>query len=239
MWERRGHGLGRTTRMPFTAVIVAITVVFVAAPVLAVLPASAASAVSASNMVVTMFSAPGDFIGQGISREFDATNASIIGTAASTGISLSVNGGTVDSSWSFLVDPPPGKSFREGYYSGVQRAEFRAAGTRASISPAAGGDATRIPAHLRYVIWPCPARRSPGSTCCTPSTATGDPGHCSARSGSANRSRAVFWCPRTRLRGRQRSGRDHDRPAVHQKPWQQAGLRRWGAADGYAVIISA
>ena len=65
---------------------------------------------------------------RGISREFNATNASISGTAASTGISLSVNGGTVDSSWSFLVDPPPGRSFREGYYSGVQRAEFRAAG---------------------------------------------------------------------------------------------------------------
>ena len=128
MRERRGHGLGRKTRVPFAVVILAIAQVLVAAPVLAVSPASAASAVSASNMVLTMFSAPGDFIGQGISREFNATNASISGTAASTGISLSVNGGTVDSSWSFLVDPPPGRSFREGYYSGVQRAEFRAAG---------------------------------------------------------------------------------------------------------------
>jgi hypothetical protein len=103
----------------------AAVVVLAGALVFAAAGASAAATVSASNMVVTMFSAPGDFIGGGISREFDATNASISGTAASTGLSLSVNGGTVDTSWTFLVDPPRGAAFRPGYYSGVQQAEFR------------------------------------------------------------------------------------------------------------------
>ena len=122
MRQRRGHGFGRLARMSCAVVILA------SVPVLSASSASAAPAVSARNMVVTMFSAPGDFIGQGISREFDATNANISGTATRSGISLSVNGGTVDSSWTFVIDPPRGARFREGYYPGVQQAELRAAG---------------------------------------------------------------------------------------------------------------
>ena len=122
MRQRRGHGFGRLARMSCAVAILA------SVPVLAASSASAARAVSAGNMVVTMFSAPGDFIRQGISREFDATNANISGTATRSGISLSVNGGTVDSSWTFVIDPPRGARFRDGYYPGVQQAELRAAG---------------------------------------------------------------------------------------------------------------
>lgn len=116
MRHGRGHRFGRLARMSCAAAILA------SVPVLAASSASAAPSVSARNTVVTMFSAPGDFIGQGISREFDATNANISGTATRSGISLSVSG------WTVVVDPPRGARFRVGYYPGVQQAELRAAG---------------------------------------------------------------------------------------------------------------
>jgi hypothetical protein len=99
----------------------------------AALPAAAASAgtsspLAAQGMVVTMFSDPGDYIGGGMQQEFDQTNATFSGTVSTAGINLSASGGTSGLSWSFVIDPPQGKSFRVGYYSRVQRAEFRTAG---------------------------------------------------------------------------------------------------------------
>ncbi len=83
---------------------------------------SAASASASGNIVITAFSDPGSYIGNGVPQEFDATNASFSGTATPTGLSLSATGGTEGSSWTFIVDPPPGTGFRVGYYPKVQMA---------------------------------------------------------------------------------------------------------------------
>jgi hypothetical protein len=101
-------------------------------PGMVMLPVAAAasvpSAAATKGIVVTMFSDPGDYIGGGTRQEFDPTNASFSGTVSTSGISLSVSGGTSGLSWSFVIDPPPGATFRVGYYPKVQRAEFRTAG---------------------------------------------------------------------------------------------------------------
>src|SRR5712692_1274404 len=54
--------------------------------------------------------------------------ASFTGTVSTTGISLSVNGGTRNISWTYVIDPPPGTSFHVGYYPRVMRAEFATPG---------------------------------------------------------------------------------------------------------------
>ena len=90
--------------------------------------ASPPPAAAAKGIVVTMFSDPGEYIGGGTPQEFDGTNASFSGTVSTGGINLSVSGGTSSSSWSFVIDPPPGASFHVGYYPKVQRAPFRTAG---------------------------------------------------------------------------------------------------------------
>src|SRR5215831_4832875 len=97
------------------------------------LPAAAAtssplSAAATKGIVVTMFSDPGDYIGGSSPQEFDKTNASFSGTVSTGGINLSASGGTSGLSWSFEIDPPPGKRFHAGYYPKVQRAAFRVAG---------------------------------------------------------------------------------------------------------------
>jgi hypothetical protein len=98
---------------------------------LGILPAEAASpprVTATASTVITMFSDPGDFIGGGTPQEFDTTNASISGTVSTGGIGLSAAGGTSGLSYSLVIDPPPGTSFKVGYYPKVQRAEFRTAG---------------------------------------------------------------------------------------------------------------
>jgi hypothetical protein len=98
---------------------------------LGLLPATAATAsgpATAAGTVITMFSDHTDFIGGGTPQEFDSTNASFTGTVTTTGINLSVSGGTSGLSYSVIIDPPPGTSFQVGYYPKVQRAEFRQTG---------------------------------------------------------------------------------------------------------------
>jgi hypothetical protein len=79
-------------------------------------PASAAPAVSTANTVITAFSAPGDYVAKGISNEFDATNATVSGTATTSGINLTVIGGTTGNFWQFKLDPPVGAKFHVGNY---------------------------------------------------------------------------------------------------------------------------
>ncbi len=95
------------------------------------LPSAVATAGPASsgiaNVVITAFSQP-SATGNGVTQEFDATNASVTGTATTTGLNLSVSGGTAGLPWSFVVEPPSGTSFRVGYYSKVQWAPTRTVG---------------------------------------------------------------------------------------------------------------
>jgi hypothetical protein len=90
---------------------------------------SAATAASSdiANVVITAFSQP-SATGNGVTQEFDATNASFTGTATTTGLNLSVSGGTRGLPWSFVIEPPSGTSFHAGYYSKVQWAQTRTAG---------------------------------------------------------------------------------------------------------------
>lgn len=174
-----------------------------------------------------------DSIGEGISREFDATNANISGTATRAGISLSVNGGTVDSSWTFVIDPPRGARFREGYYPGVQQAELRATG-RPGLDIAGSGRAcdadtgsfdvrdlatsgskiTRL--DLLYTQY-CDA--GPGAL--FGEIRIGEP----QPSGLMVSSNSITWPPTG-------AGGVTTRPAVHQEPWPQAGPGQQGGADG-------
>jgi hypothetical protein len=100
---------------------------------------AAASGSSLANVVITAFSQPGA-TGNGVTQEFDATNASFTGTATGTGINLAVSGGTAGLQWTFVVEPPSGTSFRLGYYSKVQWAPTRTAGfSGIDISDAGSG----------------------------------------------------------------------------------------------------
>jgi hypothetical protein len=106
-------------------------------------PAPAATAaepaLSAANTVITAFSAPGDYVGRGISNEFDATNASVTGTATTSGISLQVLGGTTGHSWGFELDPPVGTTFHVGNYPDTVDPALRS-GTAAGLSIGGGGN---------------------------------------------------------------------------------------------------
>lgn len=90
--------------------------------------ASLPPAAATTGIAVTMFSDPSDYIGGGLPQEFDKTNTSFSGTVSTGGIKLLASGGTSGSSWTFVIDPPPGARFHVGYYPKVQRAEFRTAG---------------------------------------------------------------------------------------------------------------
>jgi hypothetical protein len=120
------HWLGRLSRVLGALVTVAATLASgatsaSAAPLASASHAAVATdAVSADNTVITAFSAPGDSIGRGISNEFDVTNASITGTAATTGIKLVVIGGTTGHAWTFVVDPPRGSTLHVGNYPTVE-----------------------------------------------------------------------------------------------------------------------
>lgn len=94
----------------------------------AVAGAAVRPAATGPRFVITMFSDHGDYIGAGSPQEFDQTNTTMSGSLSPGGISLSLSGGTSGTNWSVVIDPPSGSSFKVGYYSGAQRAEFRTAG---------------------------------------------------------------------------------------------------------------
>ncbi len=123
------HGLGHRARGCWlrSFAIVALAASAAAGPS-AVAAAAVSPAVSAPRFVVTMFSDHGDYIGAGNPQEFDQTNAAMSGSVSPGGISLSLSGGTSGTDWSLVIDPPKGSTFKVGYYSRAQRAEFRTAG---------------------------------------------------------------------------------------------------------------
>ena len=132
LWMTR-YWLGRLPRVLGALVIIASALALgaawaSAAPLRPVTSAVAAGdTVSAANTVITAFSAPGDSIGRGIANEFDVTNASVTGTAATTGINLVVIGGTTGHAWTFVVDPPRGSTFHVGNYPNVKPTPDRTA----------------------------------------------------------------------------------------------------------------
>lgn len=88
----------------------------------------AAASGTAAAPVVTMFSDHGDYIGGGVAREFDGSNATVTGSFSATGIGMSVSGGTSGDSFTFDIRPPSGQTLTVGYYPGAQRAPFATAG---------------------------------------------------------------------------------------------------------------
>lgn len=121
--------LGRRARRSWLlrSVVVALAASAAVGPSAAVM-ASVQPATSGPAFVVTMFSDHGDYIGAGRPQEFDQTNTAISGSLSPGGISLSLSGGTSGTNWSVVIDPPTGSTFKVGYYSGAQRAEFKTAG---------------------------------------------------------------------------------------------------------------
>ena len=82
-----------------------------------------------SNVVIEASGPPGEYISKGVTNEFDPSNATVTGTATSSGINLSVLGGTTGLWWDFIVDPAAGKAFQDGYYPQAQRPVSRASGS--------------------------------------------------------------------------------------------------------------
>lgn len=80
---------------------------------------AAHSASTVRDAVITAFS-DRNFFGNGVPQEFDQTNASFTGSVSTTGINLSVSGGTAGLNWSFVILPPPRTRFRVGYYPKAQ-----------------------------------------------------------------------------------------------------------------------
>jgi len=108
-----------------------VVAVFSVASVVAAVVAAGIPVVSLAaspNYVITAFSDAGDYIGQGVASEFDASNENVSGTLTSTYINLRVIGGTGNAWWNFEIAPPSGQAFHVGYYAYAQRTTFREAG---------------------------------------------------------------------------------------------------------------
>jgi hypothetical protein len=111
--------------------VLACSSLFLAAlvvPTAVSLGGTASASVAAPLTTFTMFSDSGDYIGGGVSREFDSTNGSISGSATASDISMQANGGTSGSSFNITIAPPAGQNFATGYYTKAQRTPFRSAG---------------------------------------------------------------------------------------------------------------
>jgi hypothetical protein len=135
MADRQGRG--RWLRSSLITLVVAAAGLLPSAVVTAGASGVAGSALT--NVVITAFSQPGA-TGNGVTQEFDPTNASVTGIATATGLNLAVSGGTAGLQWSFVIEPPSGTSFRAGYYSRVQWAPTRTAGfSGIDISDAGSG----------------------------------------------------------------------------------------------------
>src|SRR5262249_45186622 len=78
---------------------------------------------------VTMFSDPGEFIGGGLDREFDGTNASIGIAGDAHELAVNVSGGTAAGAFGLLFAAPPGDALAPGaVYLHAQTPVFRTAG---------------------------------------------------------------------------------------------------------------
>src|SRR5919201_507778 len=95
---------------------------------LAVAVAFPAQAGAASSSFVVMFSDPGDWIGGGGQRLFDAANARITLRGSAGYAEIGVSGGTAGDYYTLDFAAPSGQTLAPGVYVGAQRAPFREAG---------------------------------------------------------------------------------------------------------------
>lgn len=83
-------------------------------------------------------SAPGDYIGQGLTESFDTTNATFTaGGYASVGAtagSLWVSVTTPTENWQVMLEPPAGQQLRPGTYANALRAPFNGSSPGLSVS---------------------------------------------------------------------------------------------------------
>ena len=109
-------------RFTVKRILIAVTAV------MAMVAAQAASASAATSTFVTMFSEPGDYIGQGQARIFDHTNGTVTLSGNSGYLTVHVSGGNLGDSYSLDIAAPPGEKLQGGLYANAQRAAFREAG---------------------------------------------------------------------------------------------------------------
>ncbi len=111
------------------AVVLVLPGFFVGAPAIAAAATRPASlTATAPSTSVTMYSDPGDWVGAAEAQEFDTANATIGGTLSTNAIGLDVDGGTAGTQFNFNIAAAPGQPLTTGFYTGVQREEFRTAG---------------------------------------------------------------------------------------------------------------
>lgn len=106
----------RMSRRLLVSGVAIVTLIGSAAPAFAARPSTNAAA---TVTALTMVSDPGDYIGGGLAREFDATNATISVNGSKSELDVSVNGGTSSDNYDFDLAPAPGTNFAIGYYTGA------------------------------------------------------------------------------------------------------------------------
>ena len=88
-------------------------------PVVSATPASAATTSVRSS--VTMYSDPGDFIGQGAAQLFDSNNAAVRVNGDRSGLTVAVDGGTSGTTFTFQIAPAVGASLSPGVFDRAER----------------------------------------------------------------------------------------------------------------------
>ncbi len=84
-----------------------------------------ASAATATESSVTMYSDPGDYIGGGRARTWYPGNGLVRLSGSRRGFSVGASGGTAGGGFEFEFAPPAGEKLGTGLYTGAQRAVFR------------------------------------------------------------------------------------------------------------------
>ena len=90
--------------------------------------ASPAAAAEAPPYSVTMFSDPGDYIGQGVPRLFDDRNSKLYVAGNRTEVIVRVDGGTRGDDFELYLAGPAGTVLTRGLYERAERTSFRSAG---------------------------------------------------------------------------------------------------------------
>ena len=97
-----------------------------AGPVLlsGLITASPAAAAEAPLSSVTMFSDPGDYVGQGVHRLFNNRNSRVIVEGDRTRLWVSVTQGNYQEWFDFLLVAPPGRNLTRGLYERAQTTDL-------------------------------------------------------------------------------------------------------------------